>query len=136
MSDEEITAAMGVALKLHNQKNGWKGVLIYHETNGDPFFCLIKAIGRGYIHLCTNGGRPKTYLSTYFEKGLEYNITAEHNSKGLKMAAAALNYPFLKGILIKRIGTHSLCSGRANCVWSLKRSFVSAMMHHHNIGVF
>jgi hypothetical protein len=45
-SDEDITAATGAALKLDNQKNGWKGVLIFHETNGDPFFCPIKAIGR------------------------------------------------------------------------------------------
>jgi hypothetical protein len=46
VSDKEITAAMGAVLKLDNQKNRWKGVSIYHETNGDPFFCLIKAIGQ------------------------------------------------------------------------------------------
>jgi hypothetical protein len=45
-SEEKITAATGAALKLDNQKNGWKGVSIYHKTNGDPFFCLIKAIGQ------------------------------------------------------------------------------------------
>jgi hypothetical protein len=64
-------AATGAALKLDNQKNRWKGVFVHQETNGDPFFCLIKAIGQRYIHLHTNSGRPKTYLSTYFEKGLE-----------------------------------------------------------------
>jgi hypothetical protein len=30
-SDEDIGAAAGAALKLDNQKNGWKGVSIYHE---------------------------------------------------------------------------------------------------------
>jgi hypothetical protein len=63
-----------------------------------------------------NGRRPKTYLSMYFEKGLEYNAMVEHIFKGLKMAAAALDYPLLKGIPIKRINTHSLCSGGANAL--------------------
>jgi hypothetical protein len=44
-SDDNIGAAAGTALKLDNQKNRWKGVSIYHETNGDPTFCPIKAIG-------------------------------------------------------------------------------------------
>jgi hypothetical protein len=45
MSDEDIGATAGAALKLDNWKNGWKDVSIYHETNGDPTFCPIKAIG-------------------------------------------------------------------------------------------
>ncbi len=45
-SDDDIGAAAGTALKLNNQKNGWKGVSIYQERNGDPTFCPIKAIGR------------------------------------------------------------------------------------------
>ena len=61
-SNDNIGAATGTALKLDNQKNGWKGVSIHHETNGDPKFCPIKAIGRQYIHMRANGGRPKTYL--------------------------------------------------------------------------
>ncbi len=32
------------------------------------------------------------------------------------MAVAALDYPSLKGIPIKRINTHSLCSDRANAL--------------------
>ncbi len=34
--------------------------------------------------------------------------------KGLKMVAAALDYPSLKGVPIIRIDIHSLCSGGAN----------------------
>jgi hypothetical protein len=93
-------AAAGAALKLDNQKNRWKGVSIYHEMNRDPTFFPIKAIGQQYIHIRANEGRPKTYLSTYLEQGTEYNVMADHMSKGLKMAAAALNYPSLKGIPI------------------------------------
>ncbi len=41
---------------------------------------------------------------------------ADHISKGEKMAAAALDYPSLKGMPINRIDTHSLCSGGANAL--------------------
>jgi hypothetical protein len=34
----------------------------------------------------------------------------------LKLAARALEYPTIKGIPIKRINTHSLCSGGANAL--------------------
>jgi hypothetical protein len=69
------------------------------------------------IHSYTrNGGKPKTYLSTYFKQGTAYNVTADHISKGLKMVAAALNYPSLKGIPIDRIDLHSLHSGGANAL--------------------
>jgi hypothetical protein len=44
-SDDNIGADTCAALKLDNQKNGWKGVSIYQERNGDPTFCPIKAIG-------------------------------------------------------------------------------------------
>ncbi len=115
-SDDNIGAAAGMALKLDNQKNGWKGVSIYHETDRDPTFCPVKAIGQRYIYIRANGGRPKTYLSTYFKQGTKYNVMANHISKGLKMAAAAFDYPSLKGIPIDRIDTHSLCSGGANAL--------------------
>jgi hypothetical protein len=111
-SDDNIGAAAGTALKLDNQKNGWKGVSIYHKTNGDPTFCPIKAMGQGCIHICPNGVRRKTYLSNYFEQGTKYNVTADH----IKMAAAALNYPSLRGTPINRIDMHSLCSGGANAL--------------------
>jgi hypothetical protein len=41
---------------------------------------------------------------------------ANQISKGLKMVAAALDYPSLKEIPIDRIDTHSLCSGGANAL--------------------
>ncbi len=33
---DQIATANGATLKLDNQKNGWKGVCVYHEANGDP----------------------------------------------------------------------------------------------------
>ena len=43
-------------------------------------------------------------------------VTAEHISRALKGAAAALHYPTTKGIPIQRINTHSLRSGGANAL--------------------
>ena len=32
-------------MKLDNQKNGWKGVCVYHEANGKEFLCPVRALG-------------------------------------------------------------------------------------------
>jgi hypothetical protein len=112
--DLAIASATRAALKLDNQKNGWKGVSIYQEMNGDPVRCPVHALGQGYMHICKNGGKKKTFLSAYYEGGIEANVTAEHTSRGLKIAAAALDYLSPKGIPIKRTDTHSLRSGGAN----------------------
>ena len=47
-----ISSADGATLKLDNQKNGWKGVCIYHESNGDAWHCPVRALAHCYIHLC------------------------------------------------------------------------------------
>ncbi len=46
-----ILSANSATLKLDNQKNGWKGVCLHQETNGDIFFCPIRALGRRVVHL-------------------------------------------------------------------------------------
>ena len=43
--DKQILEAESAALKLDNQKNGWKGVCVHHEANGDKFFCPVRALG-------------------------------------------------------------------------------------------
>jgi len=65
-SDELIASADGATLKLDNQKNGWKGVCVYHETNGDKAHCPVQALGRRYLHLRHHGATPKTFLSKYY----------------------------------------------------------------------
>ena len=49
--DDLICNAEGATMKLDNQKNGWKGVCVYQETNGDTIFCPVHALGRRYVHL-------------------------------------------------------------------------------------
>jgi hypothetical protein len=49
--DKLIATADGATLKLDNQKNGWKGVCVYHKTNGAPEHCPVRALGQRYLHL-------------------------------------------------------------------------------------
>jgi hypothetical protein len=111
-----IATADGATMKLDNQKNGWKGVCIYHEANGEEFLCPVRALGRGYIHIRRHGGSPKTMLSSYWSDGALADVTAKHISRALKSAATELQYPTNKGILILHINTHSLRSGGANAL--------------------
>ncbi len=67
--DELISTADGATLKLDNEKNGWKGVCIYHKTNGNLLNRPVRALGRCYHHLRKHQANSKTFLSAYFEEG-------------------------------------------------------------------
>ena len=107
--------ADGANMKLDNQKNGWKGVCVYQEANGDDINCPVRALGRRYCHLMAN---EAIFLSAYYHGGKQGDVTSDHISKALKIAALTLTleYPILKGIPIERINTHSLRSGGANAL--------------------
>jgi hypothetical protein len=49
--DDLIAVAEGATMKLDNQKNRWKGVCVYQETNGDLLLCPVRALGQQYLHL-------------------------------------------------------------------------------------
>ena len=59
--DKEILSADGATLKLDNQKNGWKGVCVYQEHNGDEKFIPVRALGRRFI-LIQNKVKKKDIL--------------------------------------------------------------------------
>ena len=87
-----IKMADGATLKLDNQKNSWKGVCVYHETNGNRMHCPVRALARRYIHLRAWGS--KTFLSAYYDDaGKHADITNEDVSRALKSAATILKYP-------------------------------------------
>ena len=111
-----IMTADGATMKLDNQKNGWKGVCVYQEANGEDINCPVRALGRRYCHLMAHGASRKTILSAYYHGGKRGDVTSNHISTALKIAATALEYPILKGIPIERINTHSLQSGGANAL--------------------
>jgi hypothetical protein len=101
----------------YNQKNGWKGVCVYHEASGDDSHCPIRALGQHCLHLQHHGATAKTFLLEYFDKaGQHFDITNQDISAALKMAATFLDYPTTKGIPINQIDTHLLNSGEANAL--------------------
>jgi hypothetical protein len=113
---EMLLSAEGACLKLDNQKNGWKGVCVYHQHNGDPLRCPIRALARRVTHMRRNNAGPRDYLSSYYVNGARTDVTAEDISKHLKLAAGLLNYPTCKGIPVERVDTHSLRGGGANAL--------------------
>lgn len=101
---------------MDNQKNGWKGVCVHQETNGNLIHCPVRALGRRFAHIrrCTKD--DTTFLSAFFAGGTRFDVTDKDIRKSIKAAATILNYPEFKGIPILRIDTHSLRSGGANAL--------------------
>jgi hypothetical protein len=113
--DHLLLTATSATLKLDNQKNGWKGVCIHQECNGEVVACPVRALARRVIHLRMHNSEPTTYLSAYFSQGKRFDVNDRHISAALKMAGVALGYPD-RGFPIDRIDTHSLRSGGANAL--------------------
>jgi hypothetical protein len=92
-------------------------VCVYHETNGDPLNCPIRALGQRYLHLRKHQADSKTFLSAYFkEGGKRADVTNKDISKAIKCAGMTFEYPTSKGIPIAWLDTHSLQSGGANAL--------------------
>lgn len=109
----EIMNATCATLKLDNQKNGWKGVCINHEHNGDNVHCAVRALGRRYLHIRQYSTSDTTPLSAYFADGKAKFVTDQHIREAIKRAATALMYPTTRGTPISLINTHSLRIGGA-----------------------
>jgi hypothetical protein len=112
----DIMTAASATLKLDNQKNGWKGVCIHQEANGEHQLCPVRALGRRVAHIHTATSIHTTFLSAFFIDGERFDVTDTDIRKSLKMAATMLHYPTYKGIPINRVDTHSLRSGGANAL--------------------
>ncbi len=61
-----IMMADSATLKLDNQKNGWKGMCVHQEANGERFNCPVRALACCVLHLRNNGATGKTLLSSFF----------------------------------------------------------------------
>ena len=115
-SSEKIIAADSCTLKLSNQRNGWRGIYINHHANGDPIMCPVRVIGRWYVHITANKYKPEMLLSSYWIGDKKYDVMDDNFRSALKVAAVALNYPEMKGILINQIDTHSFRGGVMNAL--------------------
>ena len=115
-SEHDILTADSATLKLDNQKNGWKGVCVHQETNGDAYHCPVRALGRRVLHIRRHTADYSTFLSAFFDGASRFDVTDRDIRTSVKQAALALRYPELKGIPILRVDTHSLRSGGANAL--------------------
>lgn len=112
-----LTRAVGATLRLSTQKNGWKNVCIHQHATGDDLICPVKALARIYCHIRQHTTDLNCFLSSYWDAaGIKRDVTHRHISNGLKIAAAASNYPVTRGIDIDKIDTHSLRAGGANAL--------------------
>jgi hypothetical protein len=64
-----IESADGAAMKLDNQKNGWKGVCVYQQANGDRVNFPVRALGQQYVHLRLHGATNRIIISAYYYGG-------------------------------------------------------------------
>ena len=113
---QDILTADSATLKLDNQKNGWKGVCVHQEANGEEYHCPVRALGRRVIHIRSHTPERNTFLSAFFMGATRFDVTDRDIRNSVKQAAKALQYPELKGIPIDRVDTHSLRSGGANAL--------------------
>jgi hypothetical protein len=95
-----LLTADSATLKLENQKNGWKGMCVHQEANGEEFKCPVRALVQRVIHLREHNANGKTFLSTFFQNSVRYDVCGEDISRGLKLAASILQYPITQGIPI------------------------------------
>jgi hypothetical protein len=115
-TDEDIMSADSATLKLDNSKNGWKGVCVNQEANGEEYCCAVRAIGRRFCYIRSMARNENAFLSAYWVDGKRHDVNDEDMRKNLKWAAKELDYPCRKGIPIERVDTHSLRIGGANAL--------------------
>ena len=72
----EMMTADSAALKLDNQKNGWKAACIHQETNGEQVKCPVRALARRVLHLRENKAKGKTILCKVYEEDGERYVCA------------------------------------------------------------
>jgi hypothetical protein len=114
--DKDIMSADSATLKLDNSKNGWKGVCINQEVNGETHNCAVRAIGRRYCYIREHGNQ-KTFLSAYWnDNGERMDVNDEDMRASIKWAAKELDYFGNKGIPDAQVDTHSLRIGGANAL--------------------
>ena len=91
-------------------------MFVYQEENEDENFRPVRELGRRFVSIRKKLKNEKTYLSAYLMEGKIKYLNADNMSAVFKFATTTLNYPYLKGIPIDRVDTHSLISGGANAL--------------------
>ena len=85
-ANQDIMTA-SATLKLDNQKNGWKGVCINQQHNGEAIHCPVHALGRRVRHIRQHAYTLDMLLSIFVAQDTGYDVTDKDMRKSLKMAA-------------------------------------------------
>lgn len=73
--DATIMSAHSATLKLDNQKNGWKGVCIHQEHNGEKVHCPVRVLGQSYVQIRSHTADSTAAILTYFSAHRKCAIT-------------------------------------------------------------
>jgi hypothetical protein len=111
-----ILSADSATLCLENQKNGWKGVCVHQESNGELLACPVHALGRRFVHIHHHTSNQDTTQSAYFSQGTRFDVNDNDIRASLKQAARILDYHSTRGIPVDCVDTHSLRCGGANAL--------------------
>jgi hypothetical protein len=89
--------ATSATLKLENQKNGWKGMCIHQQINGEQLHCPVRTLGWRVAHIRKYSPHPDTFLSAFFTtatdgKTQRFDVTDDDIRTSVKRAAVLLKY--------------------------------------------
>ena len=79
-----ILTADSATLKLDNQKNGWKGVCVHQEANGERTHCPVRALAWRYLHIREHTNDLSTFLSAFFDANTRFDVTDNDIRNSLK----------------------------------------------------
>ena len=134
--DATILSADSATLKLDNQKNGWKGVCIHQEANGNHYLCPVRALGRRYTHVRQYDDQMNNYLSTFFHQNTRFDVSDADIRKSIKMAAALLQYTEKRASrsnewthIPSKVGAQMRCRYRGTQTDTFKRWAVGEVLH-------
>ena len=62
-TDKEIMEVDGATMRLVNKKSGHKNSCVQHQTNGESYLNLVRALGMEYVHLGKNRTKMDCLMS-------------------------------------------------------------------------
>ena len=118
VSPEEVMSADAATLRISNKKNGHKGACFHHMAKMEHLKeCPVRSLGRRIVHIWKHLKSGKAFLCEYWGEVGCGIVTDNDIRLTVKYSEGCLDY-LGRGILLIKMGTHSLQSGGA-CVLSL-----------------
>ncbi len=88
-----ISTADSTMMKLDNQKNGWKGVCIYQEANGNNYLCPVMALGWRFLYL----GYREDFSLLVLGEGCKSRCHGGTHKSSIKICRNRTSIPYKQG---------------------------------------